>query len=198
MREIRAAIVALLCVSSASAVHAEPTLYVLDSVHSRVTFTVRKWGIIDVEGHVPEVRGTIRWDAAQPAASTTSWEVGVASIRTGEPDRDASLLAPEYFDVARYPLATFASGRVTSTEGTRITLEGQLTMRGVTRPVSVVVTSLGEQDVPFEGRLAVFETAFTVDRRAFGIVGGRVLGPVISDTVQVRVRAVARRAPDRR
>lgn len=71
-----------------------------------------------------------------------------------------------------------------------------MTLRGVTRPVTVVVTRRGVIDVPFEGRLAVFDTTFAINRREFGIVGGSLLGPVISDEVTIHVRAVAKRVPE--
>jgi len=193
MRSSSAILITLVLCAIAAPAGAER--YILDPAHSRVTFTVTKWGIIDVEGQAQELRGELSWDPANPAGASTTWSIPVASLRTGEPDRDESLRAPEYFDAARFPTASFTSTRARSIDAQHLALDGQLTLRGVTRPLSLVVAILGERDVPGEGRLLVFETAFTLNRRDFGIVGGRVLGPVISDEVRMRVRAVGRLVP---
>lgn len=167
---------------------------VVDPSHSQVVFSVTKWGLVTVEGRVHGVSGTIDWDPARPGAASTVWEARVDSIDTGEPKRDAALRDPEYFDARRHPMVTFRSTRARVVDARTLSVDGELTIRGVTRPVTTTVRWLGARDVPDEGALAVFEASFVINRRDFGVVGGRVLGPVISNEVRIDVRAVARAA----
>ncbi len=180
--------------TTACRLEARATDLVVDSAHSLLTFTVTKWGLVEVQGQVHDFEGTIRWDPTDPASSTTRWTARVDSIRTGEPRRDESLLDPPYFDARRHPVVTFRSVRATPVDASTLSLDGELTMRGVTKAVRATVRYVGERDIPGEGRVRVFETALVVNRRDFGIVGGRVLGPVISDEVRIVVRAAARDA----
>src|SRR5262245_60593175 len=72
----------------------------IDRAHSRVTFTVTKWGFVEVEGRFLDFSGTILYDRARPEASRVDWRVKVASVETGAVNRDKSLLEPDYFDAA--------------------------------------------------------------------------------------------------
>jgi len=164
----------------------------IDRAHSQVKFTVTKWGFVEVEGRFENFAGTIHFDAAAPERSRVDWRVQVASVRTGEARRDESLLAPEYFDAVRSPELVFVSDRVQPAANGALDVQGRLTMRGVTKPLAIRVAPIGTRTVPGEGTFQLFKTEFTVNRRDFGIVGGSVLGPVISNEVTVRVIAAVR------
>jgi polyisoprenoid-binding protein YceI len=159
----------------------------IDPARSEVRFTVRKLGFEDVTGVFRESEGEIRYDPATPGASSIQWRVRVASVKTDESNRDESLRGQDYFDAARHPHLAFASRAVRPRSDGSLEVSGEITIRGVTRPLSIVVRPRSTTAGP------AFETDFEVDRYDFGVVGGSVLGRLISR--QVRVHIVAATAP---
>lgn len=164
----------------------------IDRAHSRVTFEVTKWGFAEVEGRFREFTGEIAYNPARPEASHIRWSIKVASVDTGEPKRDQSLLAREYFDAARYPEITFDSSAVRKVSDRDLEVAGALTIRGVTRPMTVRASYAGRHVVPNEGTFDSFHVAFTINRYDFGVVGGSVLGPAISKEVKINLIAAAK------
>ncbi|HXG72329.1 MAG TPA: YceI family protein [Gemmatimonadaceae bacterium] len=164
----------------------------VDRAHSRVTFTVTKWGFVEVEGRFHDFAGTIAFDQQHPARSRVDWRVRIDSIETGEPNRDKAVQGPEYFDAARFPEIHFSSQRVTPLGNGRFDVQGQMTIRGKTRPLTIQATYGGTHSVSKEGTYAIFQTEFTIDRYDYGVVGGSVLGPAISREVRVKLIAAAR------
>ena len=166
----------------------EPTNWTIDGARSDVRFTVTKLGFEDVTGIFHESEGTIQYDADRPERSHIDWRIKVASVTTEATNRDKTLQAPEYFDAARHPYLSFTSQSVRGLPGGRLEVSGQITMRGVTRPLVTTVRVVSGGPTPS------FETAFEVNRYDFGIVGGSVMGRLIGRTV--RVRLVAAVVPD--
>lgn len=175
----------------------EAAALAIDRAQSRVTFTVTKWGFLDVEGRFDEFDGTIVYDAARPEASRIDWRVKVKSVDTDEPKRDESLQQSEYFDAARHPELTFVSDRVTRAGGDHLDVQGRITIRGRTQPLTVRVRHQTVASSNGSPSVERFETQFTINRYDFGVVGGRVLGPVISRDVRVKFVIVGKRAGDR-
>jgi polyisoprenoid-binding protein YceI len=176
--------------------HGQPTAtpgWAIDKAHSRVVFTVTKWGFVEVEGRFYDFTGAIAYDAEHPERSRVDWRVRIGSVETGAPNRDKALQDVEYFDAAHYPEMSFTSERVRPLDGGRMEVAGQLTIRGTTRPLTVQVSYGGTHAVQGEGTYAIFHTAFTIDRYDFGVVGGSILGPAISREVHVTLTAAARR-----
>ena len=155
----------------------------IDPARSMVQFTVTKLGFEDVTGTFRDFTGVVRYDAANPPSSSVEWSVKVGSVRTDATNRDRSLQSAEYFDAARHPEMTFRSERVRALDGGRLQVEGPITIKGHSRPLSLVV-------VPSQGG---FETHFELNRYDFDIVGGSVMGRLIGRTVRVRLVAVAAR-----
>lgn len=157
----------------------------IDPARSEVRFTVRKFGFEDVTGVFRESEGEIRYDPAQPGASSISWRVRVASVKTDESNRDESLRGQDYFHAERHPHLSFVSRTIRPRGDGALDVAGEITIRGVTRPLTVVVrprsTTTG----------FAFETDFEVNRYDFGVVGGSVLGRLISRQVRVHVVAAA-------
>ena len=173
---------------STGAAVADQTNWVIDGTRSDVRFTVTKLGFEDVTGIFHESEGTIHHDPGRPERSRIEWRIRVASVTTEATNRDKSLQAPEYFDAARHPYLTFVSQSVRGLPDGRLEVAGQITMRGVARPLVTVVRPLTG------GASPTFETVFEVDRYDFGIAGGSVMGRLIGR--KVRVRLVAAVVPD--
>lgn len=163
----------------------------IDKAHSRVTFTVTKWGFVEVEGRFHEFSGTIAFDAPHPERSRIDWRVRVDSVETGAPNRDKALQGSEYFDGARFPELHFTSTTVTPLDDGRLEVQGTMTIRGTSRPLTIQCTYGGTHTVPNEGTYAIFQTEFTLNRYDYGVVGGSVLGPAISRDVHVKLIAAA-------
>lgn len=164
----------------------------IDHAHSRVSFAVTKWGFAEVEGRFRDFSGEVAYNPARPELSHIQWRVRVGSVDTGEAKRDQSLLAREYFDAARYPEITFESTQVRKLSSRDLEVVGVLTIRGVAKPMTVRATYGGRHTVADEGTFDSFSTTFTINRYDFGVVGGSVLGPVISKDVRISLIAAAR------
>jgi polyisoprenoid-binding protein YceI len=161
--------------------------WAIDRAHSRVTFTVTKWGFVEVEGRFLDFGGTLSYNAAHPEQSRVDWRVKIASIETGATMRDKSLQDVDYFDTARYPEMRFVSDHVKPLQPGQIEVQGLMTIRGVTKPLTVKVACGGTHVVPGEGTFEIFQTEFTLDRYDYGVKGGLILGPVISRDVNIKI-----------
>jgi polyisoprenoid-binding protein YceI len=161
----------------------------IDPARSEVRFTVTKLGFENVSGVFREFEGEIRYDPANPAASSIWWRVRVASILTDASNRDSTLQQPEYFDAARHPYLSFASRTVRARDSASLEVSGDITIRGTTRPLTVVArphrTTAG----------LAFETDFAVDRYDFGVAGGLVMGRLIGRQVRVHLVAATAAVP---
>jgi polyisoprenoid-binding protein YceI len=171
---------------------AAPAAWPIDKAHSRVTFTVTKWGFVEVEGRFHEFSGAIAFDEQHPERSRVDWRVRIDSVETGAPNRDASLQGADYFDTPRFPDMHFTSTSVTPHDSGHLTVQGEMTIRGRARPLTIEATYGGTHAVPGEGTYAIFQTEFTLDRYDYGVVGGSMLGPAISRDVHVKLIAAAR------
>jgi polyisoprenoid-binding protein YceI len=165
---------------------------VIDQAQSGVSFTVTKWGFLEVEGRFQEFSGIVVYDPQRPEASRIEWRVKVASVKTDERNRDESLQQPEYFDAARYPDLTFVSDRVTAVSPAELEVQGRITIKGRTKPLTVRVRHATQNEARMQQPAERFETEFRINRYDFGIVGGSVLGPVISREARVRILIVGR------
>jgi polyisoprenoid-binding protein YceI len=164
----------------------------IDRAHSKITFTVSKWGFVEVEGRFRDFDGAIMYDRDAPERSHIQWRVKVASVDTGEPDRDRALQQREYFDAARYPEISFVSSRVREVAADRLEVTGTITIRGTSKPLTVQVAYGARHDVPDLGPMQIFQTTFRLNRLEFGLVGGSLLGPVISHQATITLIAAAR------
>jgi polyisoprenoid-binding protein YceI len=136
----------------------------LDPSWSSLEFEVKKLGLMTIKGRVPGFSGTIR------GGETPSIEgvVDATSITTFDADRDGHLQSPDFFDTRRYPELRFESTSVSSREG-ELVVEGDLTIRGVTRPVVLTGAFIGESQDPWGNDRIGVELQTTVDRTEFGL-----------------------------
>jgi polyisoprenoid-binding protein YceI len=176
---------------------ADPSVYRVDADHSGINFKVRHF-VSSVSGRFRDFAGVIRYDKENPAASSVEFSVKAASIDTASNDRDEDLRSKNFFEVAKYPTLSFTSTRVVPKDADTLEVTGNLTMHGVTREITFPVRLLGTVSVP-GGEKAGFETAFTVNRKEFGINWNNILdsGPVLGDEVRVSIEVEADRMGER-
>jgi polyisoprenoid-binding protein YceI len=171
--------------------NAATTRYLVRPVYSNVAFSIVKWGVLKEEGVFRDFAGTLDYDPAAPERSRIDVVVQSTSLDTKVNDRDGMVRSNDFLDVARYPTMEFHS---TSVRNGVVT--GNLTIHGVTRRVQFRPTFLGIREQPRIGKLAGFETTFTINRRDFGVLGNRwgAVPGVLSDEVIVHIviGAVAR------
>lgn len=160
----------------------------IDPGHTEVAFVGRHFLVTRVRGRFTDVSGAITV-GDEPEASSVDVTIAMASISSGNPDRDAHLRSAELFDVERHPEARFASRHVTW-HGAEGRVVGDLTLHGVTRPVALRVTFEGYVRDPWGGDRAVFSARGTLDREDFGITWNMALeagGLLVSKEVAVEI-----------
>jgi polyisoprenoid-binding protein YceI len=186
-----------IAVLAAAVAAAAPTFaadtYQFDKAHTTVGFTVRHI-VTNVGGKFQDFAGTIHIDEAKPESSSVEFTIQAASIDTNEPKRDEHLKSPDFFDVAQYPTITFKSTSVKPTGKDAYEVAGNLTMRGVTKPVTLPVTFLGEGKDPWGNEKVGFELSTVLNRKDYGINWNKTLdagGVLVSDEVKVQISVEA-------
>jgi polyisoprenoid-binding protein YceI len=150
----------------------------IDAAHSNATFAIGHIFVNTVEGSVPIVSGTVTLAAGTLIPEAVTAVLDATRIRTDEPDRDAALESPDYFDTKQFPTWTFASTKITPTGPSTFGLDGLLTIHGVTQPEHLDVTVRGDLAHP------VYHATGHIDRHAFAMRGAR-LDPVIGNSAAV-------------
>ncbi|HYH35358.1 MAG TPA: YceI family protein [Nocardioides sp.] len=161
--------------------------YVLDVSHSRLGFTARHAMVTKVRGQFGEFEGKAHVDAADPAASSVELTINPASISTGSADRDGHLRSPDFFDVEQYPTWTFRSTEVVR-DGETWTVTGDLTIKDVTKSVSIDFEQTGSAVDPFGNTRVGFEGELTVNRKDWGLTWNAALetgGVLVSEKVKL-------------
>jgi polyisoprenoid-binding protein YceI len=187
----------LLPALSAMAAAADPAVYKVDPDHSGVSFTIRHF-VSNVPGRFKDFDGVVKYDKQNPAASSVSFTVQAASLDTDNEDRDKHLRSADFFETDKFPTLTFSSTSVKPVDAHTLEVTGDLTIKGVTRKVTVPVEVLGTVKGP-RGEKAGFETSFKIDRKEYGINWNRVLdtgGAVLGDDVKIGISIEADRQPD--
>jgi polyisoprenoid-binding protein YceI len=172
--------------------------WTLDLAHSETTFTVRHL-LSKVSGRFDKFDGRIVTDAAKPETSSVEFTIETASIDTNNEKRDAHLRSADFFDAEKHPTITFKSTRVEALGQNRFNVTGDLTMRGVTKPITLPVEFLGTQKDPWGNEKAGFALQTTLNRKDYGIVWNQTLdtgGYLLGDDVQVTINIQAVRKKD--
>ena len=183
---IKSSVVGLLTLGLASTV-AQAATYKLDAAHTTIGFSVKHLMVSNVKGSFGEFDGTIEFDEANPSAMKASAVVQVASINTANEKRDEHLRSADFFDAATHPTITFESTRV---EGSlpNLTLVGNLTIRGVTKEVSIPVEVGGPITNPWGKVVIGLSGGTTINRQDFGVNWSKALdggGVVVGDEVKL-------------
>jgi polyisoprenoid-binding protein YceI len=167
--------------------------YALDASHSHVGFSVRHVMVSKTKGRFAEVEGTVVIDD-DPLQSSVEVTIQAASIDTRDAGRDEHLRSADFLDVEQHPTLTYRSRSVTPAGKGRWTVEGDLTVRGVTRPVPLEVTFEGGARDPWGGERTGFAASAELDREAFGLTWNQALetgGVLVGKTVKIDIEAEA-------
>ena len=167
---------------------ATETTWSIDPAHSHVEFAVRHLMISTVKGRFGVVTGTLKTDETDPAKGEVEVSIDASSIDTREAQRDAHLKSADFFDVERFPAITFRGNRISDVSGNRFKLTGDLAIHGVTRTVTLDVTSEGRGKDPWGGERAGFSATTKIKRSDFGLTWNQVLetgGIAVGDEIKI-------------
>jgi polyisoprenoid-binding protein YceI len=148
------------------------TLYTVEPVNGTVSFSIMKWGVFREEGTFRDFTAQIQYDRTNPAKSSVLFDVKTASIDTKNDNRDSTLRSEHFFHVKKHPKITFRSVKVVPRGKDLADVTGDLTIRGVTKRITVPVRLIGVTKQQNGHEMAGFETEFKIDRLAFGVTGG--------------------------
>ena len=185
---IRAAAVAATTLVSGQAL-AQQATWNIDSAHSSAQFSVRHMMVATVRGEFASTKGTVRWDGKDLATAVVEATIDATTINTREPKRDAHLRSADFFDVEKFPTLTFKSTKVEPVAPGKLRMTGDLTIRGVTKPVVFDVEGPTQtiKDNRGNQRVGASATA-TINRKDFGLTWNNVIesgGVVVSDEVKI-------------
>jgi len=166
------------------------TTYTLDPNHTQVQFIWNHYGFTNLTGQFGKVEGTLEFDQADPTKSSVTATIGLASVDSNIKKLDEKLATSDYFDVATYPTATFKSTRVEKgSTPDRLKVTGDLTLHGVTKPVTLDVDVVKVGTHPLrKGDAAGFDATATIKRTDFGI---KTYMPMVADEVKLHIVAEA-------
>lgn len=167
--------------------------YTIDASHSEVGFTARHAMVTKVRGAFSDVAGTITV-ADGFAGSTAEATIGVDSVDTRSADRDGHLKSADFFDAEQYPSITFTSTGVREVQGESFVLDGDLTIKGVTKPVSLQAEYFGTAQDPFGNTRIGFSATTDVDREAWGLTWNAALdtgGVLVSKKITLALEVSA-------
>jgi polyisoprenoid-binding protein YceI len=171
----------------------------IDPDHSAARFSVRHFMIANVEGLFSRMTGTIELDPRDLTNLCVEAEIDVTTLTTGHQERDEHLLSPDYFNAERYPSILFRSRDVQGMNGNRGKITGDLTIRGITRPVTLDFEYFGPVTTPFDGITSMgFSATGRVNRENYGMTwnaalegGGLVTGKEVRLNMEVEADLLA-------
>jgi len=172
--------------------------YTIDAAHSRMGFSARHAMVTKVRGSFNDFEGTIHIDGADPAKSSARIAIQAKSIDTRNSQRDEHLRTNDFLDMDNHPEMTFVSTQVQPINETTFRMIGDLTIRGVTRQVSLDLEYLGTATDPYGNVRAGFEGSAGLNRKDFGVNWNAVLeggGVMVSDKVKLELEISAIKNP---
>ncbi len=161
--------------------------YSIDPAHTRLGFVARHAMVTKVRGSFTEFSGTAHVDTVDPSKSFVSITIVASSIATGQQQRDDHLRSGDFFDIERHPEITFLSTSV-GHNGDEWTITGDLTIKGVTRPVRVPFEYTGSAKDPYGNLRIGFEGGAALSRKDWGLTWSATLetgGVLVSDKVEL-------------
>ncbi|MFZ3567960.1 YceI family protein [Streptomyces sp. BH034] len=179
---------------AAAAAPANPDLaavtgdYTVDPAHTTLGFVARHAMVTNVKGSFSDFTGSLHLDGSDPAKSTASFDVQMASISTGNEDRDGHLKSADFFKIDEFPTMTFRSTSAESLGGDDYRITGDLTILGTTKPLSIDLEFNGVAKDPFGNERVGFEGKTEILRSEWGLTWNAALetgGVLISDKIKL-------------
>jgi polyisoprenoid-binding protein YceI len=167
------------------------TSYKIDPAHSSAQFVVRHLMITNVRGAFSGVTGTVVWDDANPSQTTIDAVIDATTLSTQDATRDGHVKSPDFLDVAQYPTIEFKSSSIAPAGDGELTVKGDLTLHGVTKPVTLKVEGPTPESKDPYGNLRIGASATTkIKRSDFGLVWNAPLetgGFALSDELKIEL-----------
>ncbi|MCX3059870.1 YceI family protein [Streptomyces beihaiensis] len=162
--------------------------YTIDPAHTTLGFTARHAMVTNVKGQFDDFTGSLHLDGTDPSKSTASFDVQMASIDTGNPDRDGHLKSADFFKIDEFPTMTFRSTSVEPLGGDDYRVTGDLTIVGTTRPITIDLEFNGHAKDPFGNERVGFEGKAEIRRSEWGVTWNTALetgGVLVSDKIKL-------------
>ncbi len=170
--------------------------YTLETAHSQILFSITHLGLTNYYGRFDKLSGTLNFDANQPEKSATSITIATGSVDTPSERLNDVLKGPDVFSAGQFPSATFKSIAVVRTGPNTGRVTGNLTIRNVTKPVTLDVVFMGGEKDPLKNAYALgFRGATTIKRSDFGLTG-MVWAPFVGDDVTLIIEAMFEQEKD--
>lgn len=170
------------------------TTWQIDPGHTHVEFQAKHLVFTNVRGRLTNTSGTIMIDDDDLTRSTATVELDAASFDTGVADRDTHIRSADFLDVANHPKITFKSTRIEAAGDQNYRVTGDLTIRGVTRPIVLAAVFNGRVKSPWNTEVASFSAETTISRKDFGSTWNVALeagGLLVSDAVKISIETEA-------
>ena len=171
--------------------------WTFNEAHTAAEFSVRHMMITFVRGHFKNIGGTLEFDRDHPEKAWTDVTIEPATLWSGEPERDAHLRSGDFLDIEHHPTLRFRSTKVEAAARNEYKVTGDLTIRGMTRPVTLDVRHLGQCRSPFDDTRIGFTAKTRINRHDFGVSwnadlpdSGFVVGDDVFITIDVEAEAV--------
>lgn len=161
----------------------------VDPAHTESSFVVKHMMLSNVRGQFGKTTGVIQQDDKDITKSSAEIKIDATTVDTREPKRDAHLKSPDFFDVEKFPTITFKSTRVTKGEGNTLTVTGDLTIHGVTKPVVLNLEYTPEAMAGGKVRRALSATT-KINRKDYGLLWNKAIeagGVMVGDEVTIHV-----------
>lgn len=168
--------------------------WTIDAAHSHLEFAVRHMMIATVKGRFADVTGTVEFDGSDLESAHVEVQIPVASVETKQEQRDVHLKSAEFFDADKHPLMTFVSKRISGDPAGALQVVGDLTIRGITREVTLSAEAHGVVRDPWGLDRAGFSATTKINRHDFKLdwnaaleAGGVVVSPEVKISLEIEV-----------
>lgn len=183
-----ATLLVVFCMTLGSFAHAEPQKYVFDASHTAITWHIDHFGFSKPSGKFMNVDGVVMLDETAPENSKVEVSIPIDLVNTGVPALDDHLKTADFFDTQTHPIARFVSHTVERISDKEAKVHGDLTLHGVTKPVTLNVTLNRLAENMFKKQTAGFAATTTIKRSDFGIT--KYL-PNLGDDIKIEIQAEA-------
>lgn len=186
----KSAVFTALVAFAAAAASAQVTKWQIDPAHSEADFTIKHMGISNVHGRFGNISGALNLDDKDITKSDVNATVDITSVDTGVAQRDTHLKSPDFFDASKYPTMTFVSKSLSNNNG-QLQLTGDLTIHGVTKPVTLALDGPSKEQLDPYGKVRRgFSATTTIHRQDYGLTWNSNLKSgdvVLADDVKVEL-----------